>query len=92
MAARQKNDARLDFRLSHPLKELIDRAASLTGQSVSDFAISTLVEKARRIVQESTTTILSDRDRDLFLAMLDGDAQPNEALKRAARRYKARYG
>lgn len=92
MAARQKNDARLDFRLNRQMKELIDRAASLTGQSVSDFAISTLVEKARRIIQENGTTVLSDRDRDIFLAMLDSDARPNEALKRAAKRYKARHG
>ncbi|HEY7157850.1 MAG TPA: DUF1778 domain-containing protein [Gemmataceae bacterium] len=88
MAIRRKNDARLDFRLNHQLKELIDRAASLLGQSVSDFAISTIVEKARRIVQESSTTVLSDRDRDIFLAMLDSDARPNKTLKRAAKRYK----
>jgi uncharacterized protein (DUF1778 family) len=92
MATGQKNDARLDFRLNRQLKELIDQAACLMGQSVSDFAVSTLVERARRIVQENSTTILSDRDRDIFLAMLDADGRPNEALKRAARRFKARHG
>lgn len=92
MATREKNNARLDFRLNRQLKELIDQAASLMGQSVSDFAISTLVEKARRIVRENSTTILSDHDRDIFLAMLDSDARPSEALKRAAKRYKARHG
>lgn len=92
MTMRQKNDARLDFRLNRQLKELIDRAASLLGQSVSDFAIATLVERARHIVQENSTTVLSDRDRDIFLAMLDSDAGPNDALRRAAKHYKARYG
>ena len=92
MATRQKSDARLDFRLNRQFKELIDQAASLMGQSVSDFAVSTLVEKARRIVHESSMTVLSDRDRDIFLALLDSDARPNEALKRAAKRYKARHG
>lgn len=92
MTTRPKNDARLVFRLNRQMKELIDRAASLMGQSVSDFAVSTLVEKARRIVQENGITVLSDRDRDIFLAMLDDDARPNEALKRAAKRYGAFHG
>jgi hypothetical protein len=32
--------------------------------------------------------ILSDRDRDRFLAAIDRDAQPNEAMKRAVETYK----
>jgi uncharacterized protein (DUF1778 family) len=31
--------------------------------------------------------ILSDRDRDIFLALLAEDDQPNDALQQAARRY-----
>jgi uncharacterized protein (DUF1778 family) len=91
MATEQKN-VRLDFRLNRQLKELIERAALLTGQNVSDFAVSVLAERARQVVQEHETTVLSDRDRDLFLAMLDRDAEPNEALKKAAKRFKQRNG
>ncbi len=36
-------DARLNFRLSADLKEVIEEAAASLGQSVSDFAVSTLV-------------------------------------------------
>ncbi len=92
MATVQKNDTRLDFRLNRQLKELIEQAACILGQSVSDFATSTLVERARRVVQEHTTTVLSNRDRDIFLAMLDADAQPNAALSRAAEKFKKRHG
>ena len=90
MATGHNKEARLSFRLNRELKELIERAALLTGQNVSDFAVSILVEHARRILQEHETTILSDRDRDLFLAMLDKDAEPNEALKKAANRVRSR--
>jgi uncharacterized protein (DUF1778 family) len=83
-------DARLDFRLSSQLKELIVEAACISGQSVSDFAVSTLAETARRIVQQNSVTTLSNRDRDIFLALLDADAQPNAALKQAAERFKRR--
>jgi len=92
MATGHKNEARLDFRLNRQLKDLIERAALLTGQNVSDFAVSVLTERARQVVQEHETTVLSDRDRDLFLAMLDKDAEPNEALKKAAKRFKQRNG
>ncbi len=89
MSTKTKNDARLDFRLNSQAKELIERAAALSGLSVSDFATSTLVEKARQVIDTETTRNLTERDARLFLALLD-DGRPNAALKRAARRYKTR--
>ena len=86
----QKSDARLDFRLSHQVKEVIEQAAAVSGQSMSDFAVSVLYRTAKEVLEREQTTRLSHRDRDVFLAMLDSDAKPNEALKRAARRYKSR--
>lgn len=76
---------RLNFRLNAAHKRLIERAASALGQSVTEFAVSSLVRDARKALHENETTVLSDRDRELFLAMLD--AEPNEELKRAARAY-----
>lgn len=88
-----RNDARLDFRLPAELKETIEQAAAHTGQSVSDFAVSTLVRTARRVLEEERVTRLSNRDRDIFLAMLDRtDAKPNAALAAAAQRYEQEFG
>jgi uncharacterized protein (DUF1778 family) len=84
-------DARLDVRLPGRLKGLIQEAAELSGQTVSDFVISTLSEKARRIIHQERLTVLSDRDRDIFLKMLDADAKPNPALRRAAKWYKKHH-
>ena len=86
----QKSDARLDFRLNRQVKEVIEQAAAVSGQSVSDFAVSALYRTAKEVLEREQTTRLSNRDRDVFLAMLDSDAKPNEALKRAAKRYKSR--
>ena len=89
----QTNDARLNFRLSAELKQTIEEAAARTGQTVSDFAVSTLVETARRVIEQENITRLSKRDRDVFLALLDDDnARPNRALLAAARRYKKHRG
>jgi len=86
-------DARLNFRLPADLKEVIEEAAATLGQSVSDFAVSTLVRQARTVIEQRNVTVLGDRDRDRFIALLDdAEARPNPALLKAAKRYKKQLG
>jgi uncharacterized protein (DUF1778 family) len=86
-------DARLNFRLPSELKQVIEKAAASLGQSVSDFAVSTLVQQARSLIEQRNVTMLSDRDRDRFIALLDdADRRPNAALVRASKRYKKHLG
>jgi uncharacterized protein (DUF1778 family) len=93
MRSLTKSEARLNFRLSTDLKKIIEEAAALTGQTVSDFAISSLLGNARSVIQQHDKTALTQRDRDAFMALLDRtDAKPNKALAAAARRYKKRLG
>lgn len=80
--------ARIDFRLPPEVKELIEKAAACKGQSLSEYAVSTLVENAREIVREHHVTVLTDRDRDRFLELLDRQSKPNAALLAAARSYR----
>ncbi|MGQ0629192.1 MAG: type II toxin-antitoxin system TacA family antitoxin [Phycisphaerales bacterium] len=84
--------ARLDFRVSPEHKSLIERAARVQGQTVSSFAIATLLKAAEETIQSETSRTLSARDSLAFLAMLTAPAGPNAALKAAAKRYKARRG
>lgn len=84
-----KNDARLNFRLNGELKKTIEDAAAQTGQTVSDFAISTLIQASRRILREQQVTRLSARDSELFARMIDDDTRkPNAALVKAVKDYK----
>jgi uncharacterized protein (DUF1778 family) len=86
-----KNDARLNFRLPTEIKETIEEAAARLGQTVSDFAISTLAQTARQVIQDHQVTRLSRRDRDRFTALLDDmSVDPNAALIGAAKRYEGR--
>ena len=87
--ARAKSDARLNFRLPGELKQTIEDAAAEMGQTVSDFAISTLVQASRQILLDQQVTRLSARDREVFAAMLDDTStKPNKALDQAAARYR----
>ena len=85
-----KVSARLDFRIAPENKQVIEKAATLNGQSVSDFAVSTLLKSAREVLEQHGQTTLSNRDRDAFLEMLDNPPEPNEALRRAVENYRRR--
>jgi uncharacterized protein (DUF1778 family) len=90
MSAPPKNDARIDFRLSKQAKESIERAAALSGQSVSDFAVSSLLEKAQDILESERVRSLSERDAEAFLRILESTEKPNDALRRAGQRHRGR--
>ena len=85
-----RTEERINFRLEAQQKRLIEEAARLTGQSVTAFALSTLMRSAQELVERFGRTTLSDRDRDLFLALLDADDEPEPALLAAVADYKTR--
>ncbi len=87
--ATTNHEARLNFRVPVSLKRTIEEAAARLGQTVSDFAVATLSQTARKVLNEQNITRLSERDRKLVMALLDDpSAKPNKALVAAARRYK----
>lgn len=86
----KKSEARLEVRLQQQSKDLIEEAAAFSGQSVSDYVVSTLVRHSTEVLAKQRHFRLSSRDRDRFLAMLDSDDEPNAALRRAAKRFKRR--
>lgn len=91
MATITREQARLNFRVPADVKQTIEEAAARLGQTVTDYAVSTLALNARQVLRDHDVTELSRRDRDLFLAMLgDTQAKPNRALKAAARKYRKR--
>jgi len=79
---------RLEFRLRRESKDLIEQAAQLLGMTVSEFANSRLVRLARQVIAEHNITRLTDRDREIFLKMLEADSKPNAALRKAFREVK----
>ena len=86
------HNTRLDVRLAADHKDLIEQAASLLGQSVSAFTVSTLVREAGQVVEQLAALQLSNRDRDTFLTALDNPPDPSDRLRRAAQNHAARVG
>lgn len=82
--ANHKNTiSRINFRLPSDVKEKIERAAAASGLNVTEFAVHALTNTADEILERQHARRLTDRDRDTFLAMLDADDEPNDALKDA---------
>jgi uncharacterized protein (DUF1778 family) len=89
MAKSTINQARVDFRTTPEVKSLIEQAAAIYGMTVSEYIKVTVVEKSRQVIAQNETRLLSDRDRDLFLGLLDAPAAPNAALRAAAADFKS---
>lgn len=80
---------RFSFRLESEKKQLIERAAAIRGLSLTDFAILTLCREAQEVLRSEHVLVLSDADRDAFLAALDNPPAPSAKALRAAERLKA---
>ncbi len=81
--------ARFDTRLPKEQKEFFEEAVVLGGyRSLSDFVISSAMEKAKIIIEERKNLLTSKKDREIFFDALLNPSKPNEKLKAAAKRYK----
>ena len=72
--------ARINLRTSQELKDLIERAASMSGATASSFMLQSAADVARRMLAQQEVITLSDRDRDAFLKALDNPSEPTQAL------------
>lgn len=75
----------IHIRISSNIKEIIDKAIAVSGQTLTDFATRSLLNSANEVLEREYVTTLSNRDRDRLLAMLDADEAPNEALRQTAK-------
>lgn len=80
---------RIDLRTSPEIKELIVRAAATAGVSLSAFLIASAQERAKQILAESETLLLTPRDWDAFFTALDNTDKPRPKLEAAANEYLA---
>ena len=80
--------ARLEARVTDDQKALFQRAADLTGRSLTDFVVSSAQEIAARTVREREVLTLSGLDRKVFLDAFLNSPSPSKRLRQAASRYK----
>ncbi len=92
MSISVKNE-RIDLRVPAEQKDLIERAAVLTGQSVTTFLLGASLRLASEIVRDYETMELTNRERDILLAALDDpNPTPTPAFLRSVERCKTLIG
>lgn len=82
-------ESRLNIRCNSRARKLLDKAATYTHVSVSEFVLTHALASAEKVVQENENITLKPDDFRAFLAALDKPVRPNAALKKAYKRHAA---
>lgn len=85
-------NARLEARVSSDQKDLFQRAATLTGRTLSELVIDSTQEAAAKILREHEVIRLSREEQIAFVNALLSTVEPGERLKRAAQSYRQKAG
>lgn len=76
-------ESRLNIRCDVRARELLDKAATYTHVSISEFVLSNALASAEKVVQAHENITLQPDDFRAFLA----PTEPNPALKKAFKRH-----
>jgi uncharacterized protein (DUF1778 family) len=71
-------NARLEARVTLDQKQLMERAAGLRGQNLTEFMISVLADAATQTIKDRELIELTDRDRLVFAEALLNPDPPSE--------------
>jgi len=88
MASAAEANERIDLRTTAEVKELIVRAASTAGMSVSAFLLGSAQERARQILAERESLTLTPDDWHAFAEALDKLDKPRPRLTAAMQRHR----
>jgi uncharacterized protein (DUF1778 family) len=81
---------RMHLRLDRRTKRRLERAAAYEEKSVSDFVLATAAAAAERVIERHEKIELSVPDWDVFYKALIEPPEPNERLRAAIKRHRAR--
>lgn len=72
---------RIEIRTDLNNKQLIEKAASLTGHTLSSYVLSKIISIAQKDIEEVESIQLDNEDRDLFYKIISDPPEPNDNLK-----------
>ena len=83
----QKSE-RLEARITLEQKELFQRAASLTGRSLSDFVVSSLQAAAAETIRSHQVMELTATETEAFVAAILSPPEPSAPLRAGVNLYR----
>ena len=73
--------ARMEFKTTAEMKDLLTHAAALDGLDLTSFVLGPAIEKARKVVQEHNSITLSKQGQVALVELLNKQAKPTKAMK-----------
>ena len=83
-------DERINLRLKQSAKQMLERAASLEGKTVSKYILSSALASAESTIQEHEAIQLGVKEAEVFYNALAAPATFNEKLADAFEEYTQR--
>ncbi len=80
--------ARLEARISPAQKSVLQRAAALSGRTLSDFVVASAQEAASKVIQAHDLVRLSRAEQTAFVKALLAPRAPSASLRKAAAAYR----
>ena len=74
-------DARIEFKTSKDIKLLLQEVANSLGMDLSNFLISTAVQRAKEIQKEERVLMLSNQEWSNFEEILNTPQKPTQTLR-----------
>lgn len=74
--------ARMELKTTDDLKQMLSKAASLSGLDVSAFVLSSAEERARAVIEHHDSLSLSVKEQERFLAVLSNPPKATAKLKK----------
>jgi uncharacterized protein (DUF1778 family) len=81
-----RKDDLIQIRASAAMKAILNRAAALRGQKLSEFMLDSARARAEETILDQRLFVLDDGDYKAFLAVLDAPAKPDKTLRARMRR------
>ena len=89
-ASAAPRDERIELRATRDEKRLLTAAAAHERLDLTSFIMRNALPAAREVVDRAERIVLSERDSERVLALLENPPEPTPALMAAARRRTAR--
>ena len=82
----RRKDEVIQIRASAETKAILNRAASLRGQKLSEFMLESARRQAEDTMLDQRAFFLDPKSHERFLAMLDNPVKPSRELRTLMRR------
>ena len=89
---RNTRSARLEVRISHEQKTLLQQAALLSTRTLSEFVVASAQDAAQRIVDDHENVRLTREEQLRFVNALRKPPAPSKRLRKASAQYRAMTG